>query len=127
MLAASGALAFVLHHDGVGLAAADAAHSQVGDEVRIRGTPLTHAPVAIRPLAALIPTLEASRSANETVHTAVIDGGEVVLWLLSNEPVPGRSVVVEGTIVARTRTSEAFPRPVVVIDVDGVTRPILFR
>lgn len=83
--------------------------------------------MAVRPLAALLPTLEAGRIANETIHTAVIDGGDVVLWLVASEPVPTGSVVIEGTVVARTRTSEAFPRPVVVIDVDGVTRPILFR
>jgi hypothetical protein len=94
--------------------------------VRIRGTPNTHAPIAIRPLPALLPPLEASRLTNLT-YTAVIDGGDVVLWLVASGPVPTGSVVIEGTVVARARTSEAFPRPVVVIDVDDVTRPILFR
>lgn len=125
LLCASGALAAVAHHDGVGLSASDAAHEPVGSEVRLRGQPVTQAAVALSPLAALLPVESRSRLEN---FTYTIDAGDAVLWLTSAVPRPaGETAIIEGTVVARAQTTEPQPRPVAVVRVSSWTQPILFR
>jgi len=126
LLAASGALAYVLEHDAVG-AVADLGAATPGETVTAKGSLVPFSPKADSAReASAWAQVERHFQNGTAAELRTGDPGTVVLVTTPHPAAPQGTVVVTGTVVLRVPHPDGSGRTLLVVTATDWTRPIVF-